>query len=60
MLRREGAEPAVLEKNYRTLVQAVLLFEAETWVILVPMMQTLEVVHVDFLRHVTREKRERG
>ena len=32
-LRREGADPIVSEKFYCAVVQAVLLFESETWVL---------------------------
>ena len=55
-LRREGAEPAVSENNYRAVVQAVLLFGADTWVLLAPMMKRLEEVHVGFLQQVTQKK----
>ena len=33
LLWREGADPTVLEKFYHAVVQTVLLFGAETWVI---------------------------
>ena len=56
MLQREGAEPAVLEKCYRAVIQAVLLFGAETWVLLLPMAQRLEGVHVGLLRQVNKLK----
>ena len=58
-LRREGAEPEFFEKFYCTVVQAVLLFGAETWVFLTPIMQRLEGAYVGFLRQATR-KRQRG
>ena len=32
-LRREGADPIISEKFYRVVVQAVLLFGSETWVL---------------------------
>ena len=51
-LRREGADPIVSEKFYRAVVQAVIIFEAETWVLMVEMLQKLEGVHVGFLRQV--------
>ena len=53
LLQREGMEPEVSEKLYHTVVQAVLLFGVETWVLLAPMMQSLEGEHVSFLRQVT-------
>ena len=33
LLRREGADPVVSEKFYQEVVQAVLLFGEETWVL---------------------------
>ena len=53
LLQREGVKPEVSEKFYRVVVQAVLFFGAETWVILVPMLQRLEEAHVGVLRQVT-------
>ena len=38
------------------MVQAVLLFEAETWVLMAPMAHKLEGVHVGFLRQVAGQK----
>ena len=52
-LRREGAYPAVSEKFYHAVLQAVLLFGAERWLLLSPMAQRLEGVHMGFLRQVT-------
>ena len=59
MLQREVAESAISEKFYRAVIQAVLLFGAETWVLLAPMAQRLEIVHVGFLRQVTKLKAKR-
>ena len=59
MLQREGAEPNVSEKFYCVVIQAVLLFGAETWVMLAPMAQSLEGVHVGFLRQVKNLKAKR-
>ena len=53
LLQREGAEPKVLLNFYRVVVQAVLLFGAETWVLMDTMIQRLEGAHVSFLRQVT-------
>ena len=53
LLRREGAEPIISAKFYRALVQAVLLFGSENWVLMAVMLQKLEVVHVGFLYQVT-------
>ena len=52
MLQREGAELAAV-------IQAVLLFWVETWVLSVPMAQRLEGVHVGFLIQVTKLKEKR-
>ena len=57
LLRRGGAETAVSEKFYNVVVQAVLLFGEETWVILATMAQRLEGVHVGFLKQVTRKSK---
>ena len=53
ILWREGVEPTVLEKFYRALVQAVLMFGAETWVLTEIMSQSIEGAHVGLLRQVT-------
>ena len=58
-LRREGAEPAVSAKLYCTVVQAVLLFGAETWVLLAPMENRLEGAHVGYCGR-SQEKSENG
>ena len=52
LLWKEGAELAVSEIFYRAVVQAVLLFGVETWVLSAPMMQILEGAHVGLLRQV--------
>ena len=59
MLHREGEEPAVSEKFYRAVIQAVFLFGEETWVLLAPMAQRLEGFHVGFLRQVKKLKAKR-
>ena len=56
MLRREGVDISVSEKFYHALIQAVLLFGGDTWVLLAPMAHRLEGVHVGFLRQVTKLK----
>ena len=55
-MRREGADPIILEKFYCVVVQVVLLFGSETWVLTAAMLQKLEGVHVGFLRQVTGMK----
>ena len=41
---------------YRAVVQAVLLFGSETWVLLASMLNKLEGVHVGFLQQVMGTK----
>ena len=62
LLMREGTDPHVLAMFYWEVVQEVLIFGAETWVLLAAMYRNLEVVHVGFLRQITghKEKRQRG
>ena len=62
LLRRERENPRVSEMFYRILVQAVLPFGAETWVLLAAMSHNIEEVHVDFLRQMTgkKEKQQRN
>ena len=52
ILRTEGSDPIVAETLYRAVVQAVLLFGAEIWVLTATMLQKMEGVYVGFLRHV--------
>ena len=59
MLRRDGAETEVLANFYHAVVQAVLLFGVETWLLSAPMMQRLEGAHVGLMREVTRKKAKR-
>ena len=58
MLQREGADPAVSAKLYRAVIQAVVLFGAENWVLSAPMAQRLKGVRVGFLRQVTNIKKK--
>ena len=55
-IRREGAGLAESAKFYCALVQAVLLFGEEAWLLSAPMYQKLEGVHVDLMQQVTRKK----
>ena len=52
MLQRYGAEPSILMNFYRAVIQVVLFFGAETWVLSATMAQRLEGVHVGFLIQV--------
>ena len=50
LLRKEGENPIVAASFYQAVVQAVLLFGLETWVLTARMLQKLDGLHVDFLR----------
>ena len=52
-LRREGSDLIFSSKNFRAVVQVVLLFGAETWFLTEEIMHKLEGVHVGFLWQVT-------
>ena len=52
-MRWEGADPILLEEFYRAVVQAVLLFGADTWFLPSSMGNTLEGVHTELLQQVT-------
>ena len=60
MLWREGEEPRVSTIFYWAVVQAVLLFGVETWVLSEAMSRKLEGVHVGFLRQITGKREVRG
>ena len=49
-------ETAVLEIFYHTVIQAMLLFGAETWVFSAPMTHRMEGFHEGFLRKLTNLK----
>ena len=59
LLRREGEDPRVSEIFYQAVMQAVLLFGAENWVLLVAMYRNLELVHMVFLRQMIGHKAKR-
>ena len=59
MLRREGSDQFLSAKFYRVVVQAVLLFGAETWVLSAVMLKIIEGVYVGFLQQVTGMKAQR-
>ena len=50
LMRREGADPIISSKFYRSVVQVVLLLGAKTWVLSAAMLNNLEGVHVGFLQ----------
>ena len=49
-----GADSIV--KVYRVLVQAVLFFGAEPWVLMEPMSQRIEGAHMSLLRQITHKQ----
>ena len=53
---REGGETAVSEKFYHTIVQAVLFFGTDTWVLTETMSQRILGAHVSFLRQITHKQ----
>ena len=55
-IRREGAEPKVSEIFYRAVVQAIILYGLEAWVLLASMAKRLEGTHTEFLQLITRKK----
>ena len=57
LLRREGTEPRVSGMFSQEVVQEVLLFGAETWVLLEAMSRNLEGVHVGFLRQIMGQRK---
>ena len=59
LIRREGADPILLEKFYQAVVQAVILFGDKTWVLLEYMLKNIKGVHVGFLQQVTGMKAQR-
>ena len=49
LLRREGAEPRVSEIFYRGVVQKILLYGLETWVLLAATERKVEGIYTEFL-----------
>ena len=56
LLWREGAELTVSEKFYGAVVQAVILFGVETWVLTDTIIQQLEGAHVSSMRQVKHKQ----
>ena len=59
MLIREGADSKVAAMLYRWVVQAVLLFGLETWVLPAEMDRTVEGTYTGFMRKITGKKARR-
>ena len=61
LLRREGSEPRVMEMFYRAVVQAVLLYGPEIWIILAEMERKVEGTYTGFLRQIMgKQERQLG
>ena len=45
LIQREGAYPKVMESFYRAVVQAIILYGSETWVLLESMAKIIEGTH---------------
>ena len=56
LLQKEGADPRVSAMFYRAVVQSVLIFGAEDWVLSEAMSRKLEGVHVGFLWRITMQR----
>ena len=56
LLRREGADPKVSESFYRAVVQAIILYGSETWVLLASMKKRIEETHTEFLQMITGKR----
>ena len=59
LLRREGAKHKVSEIFYRVVVQEILLYGSETWVLSVSMTKKLEGTQTEFLRLITGKRARR-
>ena len=49
LLRREGSEPKVSASFYRVVVQAIILYGSETWVLLASMAKRVEGTHMELM-----------
>ena len=49
LLRQEGEDTEVSESFYRAVMQAILLYGSETWVLLASMAKRIEATHTEFL-----------
>ena len=58
LIRREGGYPRVAEMFYRAVVQAILLYGLETWLLLAASERNIEGSHTGSPRHIAG-KRER-
>ena len=56
LLQREGADSKVAEFFYRAVIQAVLLFRLESWVLLSAIEIIVERTHTSFLIQITGKR----
>ena len=59
LLQQEGEEPRVSEMFYRILVQTILLYGSETWVLSAEIYRTVEGIHTRFLQHIAGKRAQR-
>ena len=59
LIQLEGAYPKVMESFYRAVVQAIILYGSETWVILASMEKKIEGTHTEFLKIITVKRSKR-
>ena len=52
LIRQEGADPRVTAMLYRAVVQEILLYGSETWVLSTKKKRKAEGTHTGFLRHI--------
>ena len=52
IIQQEGSDPRVAEMFYRAVVQAILIYSLEMWVLLVAMGKKIEGAHTGFLRQI--------
>ena len=53
LIRQEGSKPRVSEIFYRVVVQAILLYGLETWVLSAEMAKRVDGTHTGFMRLIT-------
>ena len=59
LIQLEGAYPKVMESFYRAVVQAIILYGSETWVILASMEKKIEGTHTEFLKIIMVKRSKR-
>ena len=59
LLQREGEEPRALAIFYRVVVQAILLYGSEAWILLLKMERNVEWIHTGLLCQITGKRQIR-